>query len=66
MADQAQREVILEYTQFGSALKVTAVDTATGTEVSFQAHPKTGPEEIRRLALAKLTYVINKAKKDEV
>ncbi len=54
------QDIILEYTQVGSAMRVSAVDPHSGTEIAFQAPRQTSASEIHRLALAKLAYVINK------
>jgi hypothetical protein len=47
-------------TAVGSSLKVTAVDEATGLEVSFIAPANTSRAAIDRLAKAKLAYVAKK------
>jgi hypothetical protein len=46
-------EVIFELTRHGAFLKCSAVHVATGREVSAIG-PATGPEELKRVALAKL------------
>lgn len=53
----AEREVIFEFLRIGAALKVTAVDVATGTEVSMVGDPNAGQETLRRIAKQKLDYV---------
>ena len=55
-----QRRIILELTTVGASQKVTAVDEATGTEVSFVAPSSTARVDIERLARAKLDYVLKK------
>lgn len=55
-------EVYLEFTQIGSMVRVSAVDAASGVEVSI-AGPRNAPKaQLERVALAKLKYVLNKKK----
>lgn len=54
------RRIILELTTVGTSQKVTAVDEATGTEVSFIAPANAARADIERLARAKLDYVMKK------
>ena len=56
----AEREVIFEFLRIGTAVKVTAIDAATGTEVSMVGDPNAGQETLRRLARQKLDYVMNR------
>jgi len=56
----AEREVIFEFLRIGAALKVTAVDVASGTEASMVADPRAGQETLRRLARQKLDYVMSR------
>jgi hypothetical protein len=56
----AEREVIFEFLRVGAALKVTAVDAATGTEASIVGDPRASQEILRRLARQKLAYVLSK------
>jgi hypothetical protein len=51
-------------TTIGSSQKVTAVDEATGTEVSFITPASTARADIERLARAKLEYVMRKQNGD--
>ncbi len=54
------REVLLEFQRIGRAVKVTAVDTVTLTEVTIQG-PATLPETaLERAAVAKLRYVLDR------
>jgi hypothetical protein len=39
-------------------VKVTAVDVASGVEVSIVGNPSAGDAALKRLALQKLTYVL--------
>ena len=52
--------IILELTTIGASQKVTAVDEASGAEVSFIAPAATARADIERLARAKLDYVLKK------
>ncbi len=56
----AEREVIFEFLRIGAALKVTAVDVASGTEASLVGDPNAGQETLRRLAKQKLNYVMSR------
>jgi Domain of unknown function (DUF6898) len=58
----AEREVIFEFVRLGGAVKVTAVDGATGTEASIVGDPAVGEAALRRLARQKLDYVLAKAR----
>jgi len=53
-------EILLQLFAVGNALKVTAVHTATGTEVSFMAPKNTPMLSIKMMARKKLEYVLNK------
>ncbi len=54
------REVIIEFHSIGNAVKVTAMDTRTLTEVSIQG-PATANEAIlKRNAIKRLEYVLKK------
>ncbi|WP_370867297.1 serine hydroxymethyltransferase [Parvibaculum sp.] len=63
-----RREVIFEYTPIGASVKVTAVDVATGLEVSVVG-PSIAPQtELERVAMRKLRYMLEKRgdiKKDD-
>lgn len=56
----AEREVIFEFLRIGAALKVTAVDVASGAEASMVGDPNAGQETLRRLAKQKLDYVMSR------
>ncbi len=60
MPPKAPSRIILETTAIGTSLKVTAVDEATGTEVSFIAPASTARADIERLAKSKLDYVLKR------
>lgn len=61
---KARTGIILEMTTIGASLKVTAVDEATGTEVSFVAPASTARADIERLAKSKLDYVLKRKSGD--
>jgi hypothetical protein len=49
-----QREVYFEFTQLGASVKVTAIDAASGIEVSAIGPATAAPAHLQQLALAKL------------
>lgn len=51
-----RREVIFEFSPIGGSVKVTAVDVATGTEVSVVGPATASQNELERIALQKLRY----------
>jgi len=57
----AEREIIFEFLRIGPSVKVTAVDVASGIEVSIVGDPAAGEPALRRLATQKLRYVMTKA-----
>lgn len=58
-------KVIYEFVQIGSALKVTAVDPDTMTEVSIVGDPAASQDALERTALRKLQYVLAKRGKTD-
>lgn len=54
------REVIFEFHQIGGIMRVSAMDTATMTEVTLQAPLNAGEAVFKANALAKLEYVLRK------
>lgn len=54
------REVILEFRQVGSLVRVSAMDTATTTEISISGPVKTPKEILEQNALKRLEYVLKK------
>lgn len=55
-----EREVYFEMARIGAYLKVTAIDSVTGVEVSVVG-PATGSQaQLRATALKKLNYVLSK------
>lgn len=59
-----EREVIFEFVRVGAAVKVTAVDAATGTEATIVGDPAAGEAMLKRLARQKLAYVLAKGRAD--
>ena len=55
--------VIVEMIPVGSYVKVSAIDTRTGTEVSIVGDPMRGEAALRQTAIRKLEYVLQKKKK---
>ena len=58
-----QYEVILEYQQIGNSVRVAAVDPDTLTEVSIVGSPTAGIETLKRTAIRKLQYVLDKQRR---
>jgi len=56
----AEREIIFEFLRIGTALKVTAVDVASGTEVAMVGDPAAGEAALKRLAAQKLAFVMKR------
>lgn len=52
--------VIFEFITIGAYVKVSAIDTATGTEVSIVGNPASGEAMLRRTALRKLQFVLDR------
>ena len=53
-----ERELIFELQRIGAAVKVVAVDVATGIEVSILGPATSGEAELCRVARRKLAYVL--------
>jgi phage head maturation protease len=51
---------IIEFHRIGNAVKVTAMDPATLTEVSIVGAPGIGDADLTRLVVRKLEYVLAK------
>ena len=54
MSADVPREVYFEFTQLGSSVKVTAIDAASGVEVTVIGPATATPSHLQQLALAKL------------
>ncbi|HXQ51943.1 MAG TPA: hypothetical protein VN802_12675 [Stellaceae bacterium] len=57
-----EREIIFEFIRVGAALKVTAIDPASGQEAVIVGDPAAGEAALKRLAQQKLDYVMAKAR----
>lgn len=55
--------IIFEFINIGSYVKVSAIDTRTGTEVSIVGDPRRGEPALRRIALLKLERAMAKLAK---
>ena len=53
-------DVIIEFHQVGAYVKVSAVDTATYTEVSIVGDPTRSEEALKRAAIRKLEYILER------
>ena len=60
MAEERQGDVLIEMIRIGNAVKVTAVDTVTGIEVSIVGAASVGEGILKRNAVNKLNYVLRK------
>lgn len=54
------REVYFEHVSFGHLVKVSAVDAASGTEVSISGPANAGQKRLEEVALQKLMYVMSR------
>ena len=54
MTTQSGREILFEFQVIGSTVKVTAIDSVTGTEVSIMGPANASRADLQRVALAKL------------
>jgi ABC-type protease/lipase transport system fused ATPase/permease subunit len=54
MASDGPREVFFEFIAIGSTVKVVAIDSATGTEVTVIGPAGAAQSDLERLVLAKL------------
>jgi len=52
--------IIVEFVSVGHLVKVNAVCELTGREVSMVGDPRVSREELRRLAVKKLRFVLDK------
>ncbi len=53
-------DVIIEFYQVGAYVKVSAVDTATYTEVSIVGDPTRSEDALKRAAIRKLEYILER------
>ena len=56
----AGREIIVEFIELGKAVRVAAIDAASGEEVVIQAGIKTPRSEMERVVLSKLALKLGK------
>ena len=54
------REVIIEFANIGKIVRVSAMDSATLTEISIQGPASAGEETLKRNAIKRLEYVLRK------
>ncbi len=54
MPAEDKREVYFEHIRLGSAVRVAAIDAATGTEVTVMGPATASQADLERLALSKL------------
>jgi len=54
--------VIVEFHRIGNAIKVSAIDPATLTEVSIVGVPSLSEAELTRAVMRKLEYVLSRKK----
>ena len=54
MVEPAEREVYFEFTAIGNTVKVTAIDSLTGIEVSAMGPVSASQADLQQLALQKL------------
>lgn len=56
----SNREVFIEFHTIGQFVKVTAMDTATMTEISIQGSASSSEATLKNAALKRLEYVLKK------
>jgi len=56
----SNREIIIEFYPLGNAVKVSAMDTQTLTEISIQGPASASQETLKQNALKRLEYVLKK------
>lgn len=60
MTNRNEPTVAFEFIQIGNYVKVSAIDMATGKEVSIVGDPNAGEAQLKRIALSKLLKNIDK------
>lgn len=58
-------EVLLEFHQVGDYVRVSAIDTVTNVEVTVVGSPKVTQDDLTRLAVRKLNYVLDRKRRDK-
>lgn len=56
-----KREYLIEFRQIGGTIKVSALDPVSGTEVSIVGDAKASEAELKRIAVNKLEYVMQRS-----
>lgn len=59
-AGQVSGDIYFEHITFGKTVKVSAIHSASGTEVSISGPVSAGQQTLERTALQKLIYVMSK------
>lgn len=62
--DPDEHGIIIEMIGAGRYVKVSAVDTRSGVEVSIVGDPRRGEAALREAAIRKLRYVMEKRARD--
>lgn len=62
MARLEDNRIIIEFIRVGAYVKVSAVDPVTGIEASIVGDPASGEAILKRTAIRKLRYVLEKQK----
>ena len=60
-----RREYLLEFRPMGRTVKVSAIDTVSGTEVSIVGDASATQAELKRVAIQKLEYVMARPQSDD-
>ena len=60
MANLNENRVIIEFIRIGAYVKVSAVDPLSMVEVSIVGNPASGEAMLKRTAIRKLKYVLEK------
>lgn len=58
MADTADTDFLIEFVRIGNSVKVSAIDPATGVEVSIVGPANFSQFQLGRNAIAKLRYAL--------
>jgi hypothetical protein len=56
----ARGEILVEFVQYGNTVKVTAIETASGTEASIIGPANAPQHTLKAAVLQKLNYVLKK------
>ena len=59
-----ERDIILEYIQQGSYIKVSAIDARSGFEVSIVGDAKLSQKQLDRAAIRKLEFMMKKRRQE--